>query len=391
MCELIITPCGKLYLTFVNIWRIILIREGSVAMYYREWIKRRKEKKPRSFEVFVRAVATGIFVVSLFLNLVFFVILIFIGIAVSSLKDKELMNTGYRKIYHEGVFFDSRGKIKNEIALIRVEGIISEYDSQAGLFEYRENVVSAVKNRLDIIRKDENVKGVIVIIESPGGEITASDIVYHAISSFRQETGIPVLALLKQVAASGAYYIASAADAIAAYPTTITGSIGVIISTFNFKSLMDRYGVQYIAIKSGKHKDLISPFKSIDEEELSRLQSIVDQMLEQFIDRVAEGRKNLSRQDVRRLADGRIYIAQEAFEKGLIDKIGYFEDAVATLKEMAGVPSAALVEYQRERGIRDIFGGVNLNLLPEASFKRLFPLHERYGIYYLWESVITGK
>ena len=193
---------------------------------------------------------------------------------------------------------------------------------------------------------------------------------------------------MKQVAASGAYYVASATDYILAYPTTITGNIGVIMYYFNFNGLMDKYGVKYVAIKSSDHKDILSPFKGIDEKELMWMQSIVDQMLEKFIEVIGEGRKNLTISEVRKLADGRVYIAKDALANGLIDEIGYFEDAVRVLSEKAGIERPGLIEYERERNLRDVLSWAVLNVKP-GSFMDILDRDQNvkpYGMYFLWDS-----
>jgi protease-4 len=211
--------------------------------------------------------------------------------------------------------------------------------------------------------------------------------------NFKEETGLPVITVAKQVAASGAYYIAAATDYIVAYPTTIVGSIGVIMYNFNITGLMDKYGVEYIAIKTGKYKDLMSPFKETDREEISWMQDIVDQMLEQFIDVVASGRANLTRNKIMSFADGRVYIAQDALEAGLIDEIGYFEDAVNILASRVGVEEPAIVEFQKERNLKDIFSWALINIRPK-SLADIVNYNEQinpYGMYFLWDGVLTSR
>jgi protease-4 len=366
-------------------------------MYYRERIHKKTSPQKRSFDTIVKAVATGIFIASLALNVVFLVLILGMSAAYKVAKDRD--SGSYEKVYlKDGSFGFREGRV-DELAVIRIEGFISEYDRRDGLLEYIENPVSAITNRLSLIRDDKNIKGVLLVIDSPGGTVTASDVIYHRLSTFRRETGLPIVALMKQVAASGGYYVASASEHIVAYPTSIVGSIGVIMGNFNFKDLMDRYGVKYVMIKSGEHKGLLSPFENVDEEDISLVQAIVDQMLERFIDAVDEGRKNLSREDVERLADGRIYIAADALEKGLIDEIGYFEDAVRALAGMAGIESQNVVEYQRSRGLRDILGSVSLRFTPALFYGEsnitagsFDPIHrDDFGIYYLWDNSVKFR
>jgi protease-4 len=360
-------------------------------MDYRDKQKEEKEAPKRHFDTIVKAVATGIFILSIFLNLVFVVLIIILGSALGAAKYGEKEEVGYKKVYSE-TWYAEKGT-RNELAVIRIQGIISEQDRERRLLEYTEDPVSGVKNRLDIIKKDKNIRGVLLVIESPGGTATASDILLQTILKFKEETGLPVVTVAKQVAASGAYYIAAATDYIVAYPTTIVGSIGVIMYNFNITGLMDKYGVEYIAIKTGKYKDLMSPFKETDREEISWMQDIVDQMLEQFIDVVASGRTNLTRNKIMNFADGRVYIAQDALEAGLIDEIGYFEDAVNILAERAGVEEPAIIELQKERNLKDIFSWALINIQPK-SLADIVNYNEQknpYGMYFLWDGVLTSR
>jgi protease-4 len=353
----------------------------------------REPKHPRrSLDIIVRAVATGIFIFSIFLNIIFVILIIILGSALGSEKFKDRETYGYKKIYREGEFVPSRGAT-SELAVIRINGVITEYTRNSGLFEYSEDPVSAVVNRLDIIKADKNVRGVLLVIDSPGGGVTASDILYNAVQEFKEETGLPVVAMMKQVAASGAYYVASAADSIMAYPTSLTGSIGVIVYGFNFNGLMEKYGVEYVAIKTGEYKDLMSPFKKTEQKEIVWMQGIVEKMLDRFIDAVDRGRENLTREEVVALADGKIYIAQDALEKGLIDGIGYFDDAVEMLSQRAGVSGPKLIEFRRERNIRDILSWVRAGsrraLVSEILV--LEGLQDPFGLYYLWNGALASQ
>jgi len=354
----------------------------------RENIKQKKRERP-ALDAIVKAVATGIFVASLFFNLLFIIIIAVMASTIGAVQGPDAQKAGYRKVY-----IDSGGEqaktASGEVAVVRLEGMITEYD-QSDLFGYTENPVNAVTNRLRLIRNDSSVRGVLLVINSPGGSVSASDTLYHALLDFKAETGLPVVVLFKQVGASGAYYVASAADYIVAHPTAITGSIGVILYSFNIKGLMDKYGVKYIAIRTGEYKDLVSPFREVEEKELQWLQKIVDQMLELFIGAVAEGRKNLTPEQVRKLADGRIYLASDALKLGLIDATGYFNDAVRVLSERSGVLQPRLAEYQRERGLLDLFRLGALRLKPRSimpSFPGEGELNP-FDLYFLWEGAFS--
>lgn len=315
-----------------------------------------KKRRWHFLDTIAKVVLAGIFGLSLFLNIVLIVVVVVMGL-VTSQREKEFEQKGYQKIHADTRKFPfSNPDSTDEIAIIRVNGVITQYDTRDGMFWYTENPVSAVQNRLNIIRDDRNIRGVLLAIESPGGGVTASDILYSTIKEFRTQTGIPVVSFIRQMAASGGYYIASASDSIVAYPTALTGSIGVIMYTFNFKGLMDKYGVEYIAIKTGEHKDALSPFKEVDSEEIAWNQKIVDQLLDRFIDSVTEGRKGMTRDQVKGLADGRLYLADEAMKAGLIDSIGGIEDAVRILSDMAGITRPAIVEFVLRPGFFEMLG-----------------------------------
>jgi len=349
-------------------------------------MKNNQKREKRLFPAIVSAVATGVFLFSLVLNLILIVIVIFMGISLRSLKESSFQTAEYKKVYREKRSISALAD-RDELAVIYLNGIISETETREGIFKYVEDPVNAVSNRLKLIKEDKRIKGVLLVIESPGGSVTASDSIYHSIEQFRKETGKPIVTLMKQVAASGALYVASATDYIMAMPTSITGSIGVIMYTFNFKALMDKFGVEYIPIKSSEHKDLVSPFKKVDQEEIKWMQEIVDSMLQKFISAVDKGRENLSMEEIEKLATGRVYIASEALKIGLIDEIGYFEDSLKVLEKMTQAEEPLIVEFSKTRGVWDLLGvlfpfevGSDLSKRAENLINNL-----PYGPYFLWE------
>jgi protease-4 len=241
-------------------------------------------------------------------------------------------------------------KDDRKIALVKIDGEIVDHETADGLFSTEEGTVSNVKHTLEVARQDENVKAVLLRINSPGGGVTASDVIYHELKKFREETGRPVVALLMDTAASGGYYVAQAADRIVAHPTTVTGSIGVITFLPNVTGLAEKIGVKVEAIKSGTMKDMGNPFRPLEPADRKVFQDLIDQMYGRFVDVVADGRKKagLSREQVAKLADGRVYTAQDALKAKLVDDIGYFQDALALTKTTAGLSDAKLVTYIRK-------------------------------------------
>jgi len=213
---------------------------------------------------------------------------------------------------------------------------------------------------------DSEVKGIILDIDSGGGGITASDILYHELLRFKEaQDGRVIVSIFGDMAASGAYYLAMASDVILAHPTTVTGSIGVIIQAYNFKELAAKIGIKDVTVKSGDNKDLFNPFEDVKPEQRALFQKLIDSMYDRFVTLVATGRK-MDKEAVRRLADGRIFSADEAFENNLIDGIGYWEDAQQTAAELLGCDDVYVIRYEEQMSLLDILRsrrGFGMNLL----------------------------
>jgi protease-4 len=243
-----------------------------------------------------------------------------------------------------------RGDEGPKVLLLDIDGIISGADVAPSLLGFRTtSMVARVREVLDTARDDEDVRGILLRIDSPGGTATASEQIYTEILRFKTERNIPVVAQLLTTAASGGYYIAMAADSVQAHPTTVTGSIGVIFSSVNFAGLMEKVGIEDQTITAGEFKDAGSPFRRLTAEERSQLQSIVDDLYARFRDIVVLGRPELDREQVDALANGRIYSAPQALENGLVDEIGTIEDAVGTIERELGVSTSRVVAYHRPR------------------------------------------
>ena len=215
--------------------------------------------------------------------------------------------------------------------------------------------------QLRMAREDQAVVAVLLYIDSPGGSITAADIMYEEIKRFRTETGKPVVACLMDVAASGGYYVAAGCDAIVAHPTTVTGSIGVLVSSYDASGLLEKIGIEDRSVASGEYKQMLSYTTRRTEQERARdmalLRAIVMAMKDRFVTVVDEGRKDLNREQVEALADGRIFTAQQALDHKLIDAIGYEHDAVAGVAKLAKKTNVRLVQYQRPPSVRDLLFG----------------------------------
>jgi len=241
--------------------------------------------------------------------------------------------------------------VVDKIAVIDVDGLMVN-KQRRGLLGGGENPVGLFVEKLDKARKDRKVKAVVLRVNSPGGTVGASDMMYHELQEFKAKSNKPVVACMLDVAASGAYYLACGCDGIVAQPSSITGSIGTIVQTISFAGTMQKLGIKSVAIKSGKLKDLASPLHDLSEEEREVLQGIITQFYGQFLEVVEEGRRELGGEKVRELADGRVFTAKEALEEGLIDRVGYPSDGIAWAKELAGVKRARVVMYHRPVGYR---------------------------------------
>jgi protease-4 len=246
-------------------------------------------------------------------------------------------------LYREGFFASDR------ILVVDVEGLLLNAPAPELLGE-GEHAVSLLLEQLDKARRDKSVKGVVLRINSPGGTVTASELMHEEISRFREQTGRPVVAVLMDVAASGGYYVACACDEIIAQKSTVTGSIGVIMQMFDLTGTMAKLGITGNAIISGPNKAAGSPFSKLTDEQRAIFQDIVDHLYDQFVGAVAAGRPDLDEQQIRELADGRVYTAAQALEHGLIDRIGTMRDAIAAAKKKAGAGKIRLVRYHRPIG-----------------------------------------
>ncbi len=222
--------------------------------------------------------------------------------------------------------------VRERIGLISVEGpIISSKDTIEELKTYR---------------KDRSIRAIILRVDSPGGAVAPSQEIYEEIKKTVKEK--PVVVSMGTIAASGGYYISAPASKIVANPGTLTGSIGVIMEIPNIKGLMDKIGIKREVIKSGRYKDIASVFKDMEPEQRKILQSVLDEVHEQFIKAVAEGR-GLSIDRVRQLADGRIFTGSQAFEIRLIDKLGNIEDAIDVARELADIKGEPEIVSKKER------------------------------------------
>lgn len=233
---------------------------------------------------------------------------------------------------------------RNKIAVLDLSGVISS--EMAGAFSRYKCTPEAIRSMLDMMREDAQIRGVLLKIDSPGGEVTATDMIFRELRSYQRETGVPVYASMMGLSCSGGYYLSCVADRIYAHPTTITGSIGVIARFPKLRGLADKVGYDEEIVKSGNMKAMGHPLLTMSAEERAVFQGTIDDMYGRFITIVRDGRPQLETLEaVRPIADGRIYTAKQALANGLVDEIGYLSDALNDLKAAAGVSKAHVVTY----------------------------------------------
>lgn len=285
--------------------------------------------------------------------------------------------------------------VTDRIAVIDVDGLL--FNQRMGWFGFEDNPVSLFTEKMDAVSADPRVKAVVLRINSPGGGVNASDLMYRRLMSMKESRNIPVVAVIQDVGASGGYFLACGADEIIANPASITGSIGVIVQTFSFAGTMQKLGIDARSVTSGPRKDMSSPLKPIDADDIAVLQGIVDEFHSRFVDVVAEGRPGLDRPDIERLADGRVWTGDQARELGFVDHVGYLEEGISLAKQLSGATVVKVVMYSRPWGYRssvyassdapvaDASGNVNFNLV-NLNMPDMFGLTQP-AFLYLW----TGK
>lgn len=252
--------------------------------------------------------------------------IIFISLVILSL----LMTLFSREVVH-----------REKVALVRIEGPI--FDSKDTIEELKK------------YRDDPSIKAIVMRVDSPGGAVAPAQEIYEEVKKTKDKK--PVIVSMGSISASGGYYISAPATKILANPGTLTGSIGVIMEIPNIKGLMDKIGIKTVVIKSGRHKDIASIFKEMSLEQREIIQRVLDDVHEQFINAVAQGR-NLSVEDVRKIADGRIFTGSQAMQLKLIDSLGNLEDAIKEAGRLAGIRGEPEVVTKEERiGLRSLLKG----------------------------------
>ncbi len=250
----------------------------------------------------------------------------------------------------------------NKIAVLEVDGTIQDTGDTQSILSSAGYNHKAFMKKLDKVKNDSSVKGIILKVNTPGGGVVESAEIHDKIVEIQEEAKKPVYVSMGSMAASGGYYISAPADKIFASPETLTGSLGVIMSGYNFEGLAEKYGVEFVTIKSGPYKDIMSSTREMTDEERNILQTMIDNSYDGFVKVIADGR-GLKENEVRKIADGRIYDGRQAKDLNLIDDFGYLDDVINSMKTDNNWKDAMVVSYSDSGGFASMFGMTAKSLL----------------------------
>lgn len=350
----------------------------------------RPPRKSRGWKIFA-IILLVLLVLSVFSNLRHFTSDI-VGVKVRGAR-----NAGPRL---EEVIIKDSDAANNKIAVVDVDGIITgQIIDRGGV-----SLVDLIKEQLNRADEDRKVKAVLLKVNSPGGEVLASDEIYRLIARFQSKTDKPVVASMGSLAASGGYYVSAPCRWIVANELTITGSIGVIMHGYNYRGLMDKIGLRPEVYKSGKFKDMLSGDKKeseITQEERDMVQALIDETFQKFKSVVAEGRQlakgknkdkgNALSQNWEDYADGRVLSGKEAMKLGFVDELGDFETAVERVKKIAGIGRANLIQYQQRFDLGDffqLFGSTDARTTLKVDVGMDFPKLQAGQLYFISPTVL---
>lgn len=288
-----------------------------------------------------RWIAIGAAVVLLFVSLGFQLVFS----ALSATFSEDLTET----VSFDDIFVSEEtiqdGSLDERIAVLELDGVIQDVGS-GNIFSEMSYDHQLFLEQIETAKEDETVKAILFKVNSPGGGVSESAEIHQAILDLQEESDKPIYVSMGDMAASGGYYVAAPADKIYAQKTTLTGSIGVIMQNINYAKLAEKYGVDFNTIKSGKHKDILSPSREMTDEEHQIMQSIIDEMFDEFVSIIVDGR-DMKEKEVRGIADGRIYTGNQAKEINLVDEVGSFDDALGDLQKSEGLEDAEVFSYSK--------------------------------------------
>lgn len=291
-------------------------------------------------------IAAGLFIASIVINFLS-------GIASSDVENAfDDIFAVSEEMFAEEII--EEGDMLSKIAVLSINGVIQDTGDAESFFESPLYNHRAFMEQLDYVKEDDDVKAIILQVNSPGGGVVESAQIHDKIKEIQKETKKPVYVSMGSMAASGGYYVSAPADKIFASPETLTGSLGVIMQGVNYAGLAEKYGVEFTTIKSGPYKDIMSPTRPMTEEERDILQSMIDNSYEGFVKVISEGR-DMSEEQVRKIADGRIYDGRQAKQLNLIDGFGYLEDVIETVRKDRKLGDATVVKYTESMSFGSFF------------------------------------
>lgn len=281
--------------------------------------------------------------------------------------------------------FTVQGEGKNKILIVSINGVISDQPEKS-MLRTRQGMVTEILAQLKKASRDEHVKAVVLKVDSPGGTITASDILYNEIKRFKTQTKIPVVVSIMNVGASGAYYLSLAADKIMAHPTSIVGSVGVIYVRPKVYELMDKIGIGVEVNTSGPAKDMGSPFKAAGPDENDYFQNLIDPMALRFYHLVTTHRKPTN-EAMEKIMTAAVFLPDEAVKLGLIDGVAYLPETIALAAGLADIQGLAkVVTYRRDRYADDtVYNNASAEQFPMAPLNISLPAYMDLptGFYYM--------
>lgn len=276
------------------------------------------------------------------------------------------------------------GEGLDKILLIDLSEIITAQPRTSFLGVSTPSTIDKMKQLLDKAKKDHSIKAIILRINTPGGEITATEIIYQELLNYKSQQNKPVVGVILDLAASGGYYLATACDYLVAHPSSIIGNVGAIFHFVSYDGLMDKIGITNNVIKSGKNKDIGSPYRPMTSDEKQIIQELTDEAFSHFVNVVRMGRTRITDKDMELIKDGRLLSAQKALQLQMIDKIGYMDDAIAETKKKARLEKATVVTYYNAGRLPKNVYFQNDGLNPETEWPDQITRFLQPGMLYLW-------
>lgn len=246
------------------------------------------------------------------------------------------------------------GDMSKRIVVLTVDGVIQDTGSASSLFGTSGYDHQFFMDQLEMIKEDDSIKAVVLQVNSPGGGVVESAQIYDKIKEVQDEVGVPFYVSMGSMAASGGYYISAPADKIFVNKETLTGSIGVIMESVNYGKLAEEYGVEFVTIKTGPYKDIMSPTRDMTKDERAMLQEMINESYESFVNIIEDGR-GMTEAEVKAVADGRIMNGRQAIDAGLADEYGYLEDVIEAVRKDFDLADAEVIEYGYSQNFASLF------------------------------------